>query len=75
MGDDEHAADAAYSVPLDTTFCTCTQFALWYGPETSRLKICTCGHSDVEHLDGNGACVGDVTILKGNGDDSGNPEG
>lgn len=45
-------------------FCTCEQFKLWYIDETTKVKVCFCGHPSLQHLDDTKMCVGDVTKSK-----------
>lgn len=44
--------------------CDCDGFVLWYvdcdGP---ALRVCWCGHSETEHLDGVRSCVGEIRLF------------
>lgn len=42
--------------------CYCAGFKLWYvlNNYMPQVKVCECGHRQVEHLDMKGSCMGSV---------------
>lgn len=41
------------------TLCLCSRFELWYVDDDGPpIRVCRCGHPEVEHLDGAGSCTG-----------------
>lgn len=40
-------------------WCWCSAFKYWYTDDDGPvLKVCRCGHTTIEHLDGKGSCLG-----------------
>jgi hypothetical protein len=43
--------------------CSCAEFAIWYAE--AGMRVCACGHRDIEHVNGKGTCIGEIKILPG----------
>lgn len=46
-------------------FCSCECFELWYVGDDTGVRVCMCGHPDIEHVDNTKTCLGEVLIVPG----------